>query len=124
MVNCLSRLMPNVGGPSAAKRRLLMSATMSRLLHLALIWSPEGLKTAHNRLTLTRPQRQAALRIARCYNSVSNVATFMLAETPPADLLVAEIVRIKFRLAEDPTVSKSKLKNEERLVTLNIWKSR
>ena len=34
----LNRLMRNVGGPRASKRRLLMSVTNSMLLHEAEIW--------------------------------------------------------------------------------------
>lgn len=37
LVNVLGRLMPNMGDLGSAKRKLLMSAAMSRLLHSSLV---------------------------------------------------------------------------------------
>lgn len=36
------RLMPNIGGPSTAKRRLLASVAESRLLYAAPVWSQQA----------------------------------------------------------------------------------
>ena len=35
----LTRLMPNIGGPREAKRRLVASVVNSKLLYAALIWT-------------------------------------------------------------------------------------
>jgi hypothetical protein len=43
--SALGRLMPNVSGPSEAKRRLLMSVVLSRLLYGAEVWADEVCKT-------------------------------------------------------------------------------
>lgn len=120
-VNALSILLPNIGGPGIAKRRLLMSAAMVKLIHSATIWGIRGLVSAHNCEALVRPQRQAALRISRCYRSVSDTAALVLAGIPPADLLVNERVRIQERVKGEPTASKIRINFEERKVTFNKW---
>ncbi|XP_016656248.1 uncharacterized protein LOC107882433 [Acyrthosiphon pisum] len=90
----IGRLMPNVGGPSQAKRRLLMSVVHSRLLYGAQIWADtvRDVKKAENSLLMA--QRVAALRIARCYRTVSDMAALVLARTPPASLLALERKRV------------------------------
>jgi len=85
-VTALGRLMPNVGGPSQSKRSLLMSVVHSRLLYGAAIWSERVLETQRNRNLLLQAQRGAALRVARCYRTVSDMAALVLARMPPAFL--------------------------------------
>ncbi|CAH1720554.1 unnamed protein product [Aphis gossypii] len=82
----LGRLMPNVGGPSQAKRSLLMSVVHSRLLYGAAVWSEPALKTQKNKNMLLQAQRCAALKVARCYRTVSDMASLVLARMPPAFL--------------------------------------
>jgi len=45
----IGRLMPNVGGPSQAKRALLWSVVISKMLYGSAIWAETGTKTAKNR---------------------------------------------------------------------------
>jgi hypothetical protein len=52
----LSRLMPNVGGPSQSKRSLLMSVIHSRLLYGAVIWSERVSKTQKSKNLLLQAQ--------------------------------------------------------------------
>lgn len=66
MIDALGRLMPNMEGLGYAKRKLLISAAMSKLTHSALVWAKSSMKIALNRVTIIRPQRQVALRIIRC----------------------------------------------------------
>lgn len=73
----LGRLMPNVSGASGSKRRLLMSVVHSKLLFGAAIWATTAAKTARNRSVLTQTQRTAALRVARCYRTVSDMAALV-----------------------------------------------
>lgn len=47
----VGRLMPNMGGPSTAKRTLLQSITLSRLMYAAPIWASE---LAHMRVIARR----------------------------------------------------------------------
>jgi len=44
----LSRIMLRIGGPTQAKRRLLMSVVASRLLYAAPVWAVAGTATAKN----------------------------------------------------------------------------
>ncbi|XP_046671568.1 uncharacterized protein LOC124361551 [Homalodisca vitripennis] len=61
VVQSLSRLMANVGGPRSSRRRLLMSAVQSVLLYGAEVWA-DALNKEVYRMRLARVQRQAALR--------------------------------------------------------------
>jgi len=83
----LGRLMPNIGGPTQCKRRLLMSVVHSRLLYCAPVWaeSISGVKKSEE--AMLSAQRIAALRVARCYRTVSDMASLVLAKMPPAPLL-------------------------------------
>lgn len=45
-VTAVSRLMPNIGGSSQAKRALLQSVEICRLLYVAPFWSTKGTKCA------------------------------------------------------------------------------
>jgi len=83
----LGRLMPNVGGPTQSKRRLLMSVVMSRLLYGAEIRAEPALTLKKTCNTLLQAQRCAALRVARCYCTVSDMASLVLAKMPPATVL-------------------------------------
>lgn len=46
--SALGRLMPNVGGPTQSKRRLLMSVVHIRLLYSASVWAEEVKCVARN----------------------------------------------------------------------------
>lgn len=81
------RLMPNIGGPSQSKRSLLMSVVLSRLLYGAPIWADSVLRVRKSEEALLKAQKTAALRIARCYRTVSDMAALVLAKMPPASLL-------------------------------------
>jgi len=65
----LGRLMPNIGGPMQAKRRLLMSVVHSRLLYGAVVWSESALKIQKCKNLLLQAKRYTALRVARCYHT-------------------------------------------------------
>ncbi|ENN73781.1 hypothetical protein YQE_09618, partial [Dendroctonus ponderosae] len=88
----LSRLMPNIGGPSPNKRRLLCSVARSILLYAAPAWG-HSMNTAKHRNIHTRIQRQAALRICSAYRTTSTDAILVIAETPPMDLVLEQILQ-------------------------------
>lgn len=95
--SALSRLMPNVGGPSPAKRRLLTTVVHSQLWYAAQVWSG-ALMYGRNRKTLASPQRKMALRVISAYCTVSNEAAMVVAGIAPIHLLAikrAEIERDK-----------------------------
>lgn len=60
----LVRLMSNISGPYASRRRLLMLVVNSKQLYAVSIWV-SGLDLTCNQHMLIRPQRQVAIRIAK-----------------------------------------------------------
>jgi len=83
----LGRLMPNVGGPSQSKRKFLMSVVHSRLLYGAEVWADSSSRFQKSSNALLQAQRCAALKVARCYRSVSDMAALVLARMPPVTIL-------------------------------------
>ena len=85
----LTWLMPNIGGPREAKRRLVASVINSKLLHAALIWT----SALNNHATLKKlfsAQRGVVMRIVSAYRTVSTSAVVVLASVRPIDLLAEE----------------------------------
>ena len=80
----LSSLLPNLGGPSTACRKLYMGIVRSMALYGAPVWA-DGL-TRHKFAELRRPQRAMAVRVIRGYRTVSYEAACALAGSPPWDL--------------------------------------
>jgi len=84
--SALGRLMPNVGGPAQCKRSLLMSIVHSRLLYGAAVWADKVQNVGKYKNLMLQSQRCAALRVARCYRTVSDMAALVLARMPPVTL--------------------------------------
>jgi len=63
-----------------------MSVVHSRLLYSAPIWAEEVKRVAKYSNLLLQSQRCAALRVARCYRTVSDIAALVLARMPPVTL--------------------------------------
>ena len=85
----LTRLMPKIGGPRKAKRRLVASVAHSKLLDAAPVWA-NALKNHAIQRKLFSAQRLVALRIVLAYRTVSTNAVLVLASVPPIDLLAEE----------------------------------
>ena len=81
----LSRLMENIGGSLASKRKLLMSVIHSILLYGIEIWA-DSLKTEHRKKQLAAVQRIGAVRVASAYRT----------ESEPAILVISSIIPIEF----------------------------
>lgn len=64
-----------------------MSVVQIRLLYVTPVWanSERGVKKSEE--ALLKAQKTAALRIARCYKTVFDMAALVLAKMPPASLL-------------------------------------
>lgn len=116
-VQSLSRLMANVGGPRSSKRRLMMSAVQSALLYGAEVWA-EALAKEVYRARLGRVQRQAALRVASAYRTVSEPAVLVVAGVIPVKLLAEERKAIYHRKGE---ADKDTVRREERARTYRRW---
>lgn len=80
----LSTLLPNLGGPSTACRRLYVGIVRSMALYGAPIWATD--LTARTIAVLRRPQRVMAVRAVRGYRTISYEAACVLAGSPPWDL--------------------------------------
>lgn len=113
--------MPNVAGPSVRSRRLLMSVLQSKLTYAASIWAPTASTTAKNREVLTQAQRTAAIRITRCYRTVSDMASLVLAKMPPVYLLIAQKARVRDARSSHPDRGLGSIERQEKTSTLTQW---
>ena len=84
----LTRLMPKIGGPREAKRRLVASVVLSRLLYATPVW--ENALQNHAIQRELSSQRSVAMRIVSAYRTVTRSAVLVLASVPPIDILVEE----------------------------------
>ncbi|ENN74038.1 hypothetical protein YQE_09363, partial [Dendroctonus ponderosae] len=107
--------MPNIGGPNPSKRRLLCSVARSILSYAAPIWGYTLSKERHRNM-YSRIQRQAALRICSAYRTASTDAILVIAETPPMDLLIEEIMQI----AQAPPLQKNATRREAKEKTIRM----
>ena len=85
----LTRLMPNIGGPREAERRLVASVVNSKLLYATPIWTC-ALNNHAILKKLFAAQRGVVMRIVSAYRTVSTSVVLVLASVPPIDLLAEE----------------------------------
>ncbi|XP_011881222.1 PREDICTED: uncharacterized protein LOC105569393, partial [Vollenhovia emeryi] len=98
--NALSRLMPNLGGPSGKVRRLYANIITSMATYGAPVWA-EALRRSRKSLTILRgTQRRMAIRAIRGYRTVSHTAATLMAGMPPLDLVAAEYAKVYRRTRE------------------------
>lgn len=90
----LCRVMPNLRGPTEAKRRLYIETVKSVILYGAPIWSEELQRSGSSMRALNRVMRTLALRAISAYRSVSLDAALLLARIPPLYLLAKERKRV------------------------------
>jgi hypothetical protein len=94
----LGRVLPNLGGPRGACRRLYISVVRSMALYGAPVWADT--LNARNVALLRRPQRAIALRAARAYCTVSHVGACLLSGSPPWDLEAEALAGVFWRVKE------------------------
>lgn len=111
----LARILPNIGGPSARKRRLLEGVVNSTLLYAASIWE-KGLKIRKNKDRIQGVQRKMALSVASAYRTVSTAAVLVITGMIPIHLLVRERSRLYSGEGEP-----EERERQERSSTYNIW---
>lgn len=92
VASSLSRLLPNLGGPKTSVRKLYTNVLHSMALYGAPVWAERMSQDSFIRTLMHRSQRIMAIRIARCYRTVSHRAATTLAGVPPIELL-AEMYR-------------------------------
>ncbi|XP_019696083.2 uncharacterized protein LOC109503668 [Harpegnathos saltator] len=83
----LGRLMPNVGGPDGKARRLHAGVLNSVALYGAPIWAETLAASRPMRAQMRKVHRVLAVRVARCYRTVSCVVATVLASMPPMELM-------------------------------------
>jgi hypothetical protein len=92
----LGRILPNLGGPGVACRRLYTGVVRSMALYGAPIWADA--LSPRNVAFLRRPQRVIALRVARAYRTVSHAGACVLSGCPPWDLDAEVLSEVYWRV--------------------------
>lgn len=119
----LQILFPNVGGPTAIKRRVMAAALQSILLYASPVWAGEAMKFECNQQMLGASQRKAALRVCSAYHTVSKKAACVLAKMPPIAMLAEERARLHGRLKNLAVTEETRntMMREERSRTMQAW---
>ncbi|KAJ3640617.1 hypothetical protein Zmor_027169 [Zophobas morio] len=125
VVGALGRLLPNVGGPRASKRRVLCSVVHGILLYGAEVWI-DGYRIQKYRQMLLGVQRNMLLRVCCAYRTVSGEALCVLAGVPPLDLLAEERLqewkrRKNERVRESNSAPSVACKGEARKDLMQAW---
>lgn len=125
----LGSLLPNLGGPSVACRRLYTGVVRSMALYGSPIWADA--LNAHNIRLLRQPQRKMAIRVARAYRTVSYEAACVLAGTVPWDLdaeMLSQLYRslsaAKQRGEYPPPVVVRRMRQQAREEAVERWRRR
>ena len=123
----LGRLLPNVGGPSVACRRLYTGVVRSMALYGAPVWADT--LGRQNVAHLRRPQRAMATRVIRGYRTISTEAACVMAGTIPWDLDARALASIYFWREEAhdqvPAAREVARRREEfRDAALEVWEDR
>ncbi|XP_018400331.1 PREDICTED: uncharacterized protein LOC108777848 [Cyphomyrmex costatus] len=79
----LSKILPNLGGPSSRVRRLHATVVDSIALYAAPVWTDKVMKDKRIQNDLNQIQRKIACRTIKGYRTISHTATTILAGIPP-----------------------------------------
>lgn len=79
----VSRLLPNTGGSTAAKSRLLATVVYVMLLYTSVVWAHTAMSATRNRVVLGRPVSSVAFRAIRAYRTISTEGRNVLVGTHP-----------------------------------------
>lgn len=112
----LTRILPNIGGPSSLKRAVLCGVIHSIILYGAPVWY-EALEKKKYRNILSGVQRKALLRIASGYRTISTNALQVITGIPPISLLAEE----RYRLYRKENSHLQAIKQGEREETVAKW---
>ncbi|KAJ8914379.1 hypothetical protein NQ315_017469 [Exocentrus adspersus] len=112
--NALVRLMPNVGGPGMAKRKIIAASAQSIMLYGAEIWAT-ATEVDSYRQRLASVQRRILLRVVAAYKTVAEDVVQVLAGVPPIDLLAKE---------RQDVYKHGIIKKEAKETTMRIWQRR
>jgi len=98
--NALSRLLPNIGGPSHRVRHLYTNVVTSIAVYAAPVWAAEMRATPYLQTLMRRAFRRVAQRVIRGYRTTSHAAATALAGIPPLELLAAMYANVYRRIRE------------------------
>lgn len=115
----LTRILPNIQGPSWSKRVLLNAVVQSTLLYGAPIWY-KVLNIKKYKQQLEKVQRKTMLRIASGYRTISTVALQIITGVIPIDLLIEER-RFLDEIGNGHLVD---VRNRARERTYDLWQER
>lgn len=87
--NQVTRIMPNMDGPSSEKRKTIATVHASTILYAAPIWS-DYMEVEYYRSMVERSQRKVLLRVASAYRTVSAKAIQVITGTVPMYLQALE----------------------------------
>jgi len=128
MVAALSRLMPNVGGPSGRRRRLYASIVQSVIMYGAPVWALDIGRNRKLRERLAAVQRRIALRVISAYRTVSGDAAAILAGLLPGDILAKSYRRTYLALQRaregNPELTaraRFEIRKRERRLAIREW---
>ncbi|XP_029672912.1 uncharacterized protein LOC115241339 [Formica exsecta] len=86
VVQALSRLLPNLGGPDGKVRRLYATTVRAVALYGSPVWADALMASRRSMMLLRRIFRRVAIRVIRGYQTVSYTAASILAGLPPIEL--------------------------------------
>ncbi|XP_018312104.1 uncharacterized protein [Mycetomoellerius zeteki] len=84
--DALAGIMPNLGGPRGAVRKMYPHAVLSGLLYGAPVWAGKAVRSRHIKRAMYGMQRRLCIRIARAYRTVSHTSATVLATRRPPSL--------------------------------------
>lgn len=129
ILRALGFLMPNLRGPSQARRMLHYNVVMSILTYGAPVWSREYAASTWKQRPVKRIQRAAASRVICAYRTVSLDAALLLAGVPRFSTLVNTRTKIYHRLEdlkkEDSLTAPAirRVRNEELALMRDEWRA-
>lgn len=118
--NSLAKLMPNIGGPHQARRKLLSTVVSSTMLYAAPIWSGATAVTSYRR-QMSSAYRRIALRVARAFRTVSYDAVCVIADMMPIHLRAEELNLMYRRGRKRPVPERRTISVEVKLETRERW---
>ncbi|XP_072400594.1 uncharacterized protein [Diabrotica undecimpunctata] len=111
----LGRIMPNIGGPSSERRRVLAGVVQSIVLYAAPVWYKAAEVSCYRNL-LMRTDRVCLIRTACAYRTAPTAALYVITAVVPTHLLAGERHRLYVRGNVDDRV-----RSEERATTIEKW---
>lgn len=128
MTRALSRLMPNLLGPSERKRQFYAAVLTSVFTYAAPVWA-SALSSFAEKVTrpLRRLQRTIAIRVISAYRTVSFDAATLLARMPPWTLEASLRRRVYHRIKESRRIDAyndeedENIRKEEGVLLFRQW---